>query len=228
MKKITFLMFAFLAGMIIITSCKKDDDIVGPPKINFIGGSEYIDQDATIPVNTKFKVGIAASANEQTNEKLATLKLTRTMENVTFVDTTFIINDYLLNADFDFNAQQAGKTEKITFLLTDKAGQSTSISLDLTYETVGVSVTKNADLHMGSFNDDYGSFYSTVNKVAYNIADAGTHQADIDFLYYLGAENGSTIASPADPMANTVYAMGSWTVKNETLFSTTTLTPADF
>jgi len=228
MKKLSFLLFAFFAGVLLLSSCSKDNETFSPPTLNFIGGAGYIDQDETIPANTFFKVGIAASANTQSGEKLATLRLTRTMDNSTFVDTTFAINDNQFNADFTFNAQAAGKTEKITFLLTDKNAQSTSVSLTLTYEAVGVAVTKNVDVLMGSFNDDYGSFYSTVNQAAYNIADAGTRQADIDFLYYLGAVNGSSIASPADPTANTVYAMGSWTVKNETLFSSTSLTAGDF
>lgn len=230
MKKISFLLFAFIAASVIMSSCKKDDNTFNPPTLNFIGGAGYVDQDQTVLVNTDFKVGIAASANAISEKKLSTLRLTRTMDNTTFVDTTFTVNNDQFNADFEFNAQAAGKTEKITFVLTDKDDQSTSLSLNITYEAlvVGVTVTKNIDILMGSFNDDNGSFYSTSNKMVYKIADAGTHQSAIDFLFYYGAVNRSTIASPADAQANTVYAMDTWTIKNATLFATTQLSVDDF
>ncbi len=228
MRKLTVYLFALLAVAVTMTSCNKDDDPVGPPTLNFIGGEGYVDTDATIAVNTIFKVGIAASSNAETNEKLSSLKLTRTIDGTAFIDTTFSINENTFNIDFQFNAQQAGVVETIAFLLTDKAGQMTEKSLIITYEAAGVPVFKDAGVTMGSFNDDAGSFYSTVTTAVYNIADATQGQEIIDFLFYLGATNGSTIASPADADANTVYAIEDWTTKNATLFVKTDMTAAEF
>lgn len=228
MKKLSFLLIAFLAGIILLSSCNKDEETLGPPTINFIGGEGYIDGDATIPVNSFFKMGIAASANAESGKELSTLRLTRAVNGTTFIDTTYTINESMFNADFTFNAQAAGITETITFTLTDKADKTASISANITSEAAGVAVTKNTDVLMGSHNDDNGSFYSTVNKLVYNIADASANQADIDFLFYLGATNGSTIASPADEDANTVYAITDWTTKNATLFTDTELTAEAF
>ncbi len=81
---------------------------------------------------------------------------------------------------------------------------------------------------MGSFNDDFGSFYSTTTNMAYNIADATANQSKIDFLFYKGATNGPTIASPADVQANTVYDIAGWTTKNGTMFMETTIDAATF
>lgn len=228
MKKLSFLLIAFLAGIILLSSCNKDEETLGPPTINFIGGEGYIDGDATIPVNSFFKMGIAASANAESGKELSTLRLTRAVNGTTFIDTTYTINESMFNADFTFNAQAAGITETITFTLTDKADKTASISANITSEAAGVAVTKNTDVLMGSHNDDNGSFYSTVNKLVYNIADASANQADIDFLFYLGATNGSTIASPADEDANTVYAITDWTTKNATLFADSELTAEAF
>ncbi len=228
MRKLSFLLLTVFTGIVLMSSCKKDDENIGSPTINFIGGAEYIDQDAILPEYTFFKVGIAASANVESGNKLTTLRLTRTMDNVTYVDTTFTVNDDQFNADFTFNVQQAGKTESIAFVITDKADQTARISLNITSEATGVAVSKTVDVMMGSFNDDYGSFYSTVNKMAYGIADASSRQADIDFLFYQGAVNGSTIASPADEKANEVYAISAWTTKNETLFAATTMSVEEF
>lgn len=228
MKKLSFLLFTIMAGALLLSSCSKDDETLGPPTINFKGGDGYISADATIAVNTLFTVGIAATANAESNKKLSTLRLTRTMDNQTFVDTTLTINETQFNGDFQFNAQNAGQVEKILFVLTDDAGKTASISLTLTYEAVGIAVSKNANVLMGSHNDDNGSFYSTANKQVYDIATASANQADIDFLFYLGTNNGSTIASPADSDANTVYAIGEWTTKNATLFATTEITVEEF
>ncbi len=227
MKKLPILL-VLMAGIMLVSSCSKDDDPVGPPSLNFIGGEGYVDEDSDIHVNTVFTVGIAASANAETGSKLTTLRLTRTMNNQTFLDTTLSINENSYNVDFQFNSQQAGQSETIAFILTDKEGQTASKSLVLTYISLGVNVIKTADVNMGSFNDDYGSFYATNNNQVYSIAEASNNQANIDFLFYKGVTNGSSIASPADADANTVYAISDWTTKNQTLFASTTLTAEDF
>lgn len=229
MRKLSVYLFALLAVAVTMTSCNKDDDPVGPPTLNFIGGEGYVDTDATINVNTIFKVGIAASSNAETNEKLTSLKLTRSIDGTAFIDTTFSISENTFNIDFQFNAQQDGVVETIAFLLTDKAGQTATKSLVITYEAEGLNVTKHEGITMGSFNDDAGSFYSTMNNTVYNITDATANQEKIDFLFYLGATNASTIASPEDAQAGTVYpAIVDWTTKNATYFMETEMTAADF
>jgi len=228
MKKSVFLVFAALVGILVVSSCKKDETVIGPPILNFIGGEGYVDGDATLPAGDLYKVGIAASSNPETGEKLVSLRVTRIMNNIVFADSTYEFNDAAFNVDFTLNGQQGGQTETITFVLTDKGDQSATKSLNITYEAEGVAVVKTSGVMIGSFNDDYGSFYSNATHMTYNIAEASTHQADIDFVYYYGAMNLGTLASPADAQANTVYAIGNWTVKNATLFAATDLTVAEF
>lgn len=227
MKKIVYLFVALLT-VSVFSSCSKDDDPVGPPNLNFLGGDEYVDTDAVIEVNTTFKVGIAATENAETGQKLSTLKLTRTINETAFIDTTFNINDSQYNIDFTFNSQAAGMVEVIEFTLTDKGGQVAQKSLTITYEEAAVNVNKNMGVTMGSHNDDNGSFYSTTTKQVFNITDATANQENVDFLFYLGAVNGSTIASPADEDANTVYSIQDWTTKNNTLFASTDITVEAF
>ena len=102
------------------------------------------------------------------------------------------------------------------------------LSLINAYEEAAVNVNKNMGVTMGSHNDDNGSFYSTSTKQVFNITDATANQEKVDFLFYLGAVNGSTIASPADEDANTVYAIQDWTTKNNTLFASTDITVEAF
>lgn len=227
MKKLSFLGIALLSVVMLVSSCKKDENS-GPPTINFIGGEGYIDTDQVIETGTTFKVGIAASANIESNEKLSTLRVTRSMNGSTFIDTTLTINETQYNVDFEFNSQQAGVVETIDFIVTDKAGETASKTLTLTYETFGIPVFKDLGVTMGSHNDDNGSFYSTVTTAVYDIAGATAAQDLIDFCFYLGATNGSTIASPADPDALTVYDITGWTTKNATLFTKLDMTSEEF
>ncbi|NQU33436.1 MAG: hypothetical protein HQ521_09400 [Bacteroidetes bacterium] len=228
MKRLSVFLIASLAVVMIMSSCKKDEDTFGPPTINFVGGSDYVDSDATIAENTFFKVGIAAIANTESNEKLASLSLTRTMFGIVYTDTTLSINETTYAIDFEFNSQAAGVVETIVFTVTDKAGKSAEKSLVITYEASAVSVSKNIGVTMGSYNDDNGSFYSTVTNQVYNKADATDNQSKIDFLFYLGAQNASTIASPADIQAKAVFEIANWTIHNETLFAETTITDTEF
>ena len=228
MRKVTVYLFALLAVAVTMTSCNKDDDPIGPPSLNFIGGEGYVDTDATIAVNTIFKVGIAASANAESGKKLTALRITRTMDNTTFLDETIDINETTYNADFEFNAQGVDKVEIIAFTLTDKDGAVAEKSLTITYEQSGMTVAKTAGISIGSFNDNYGSFYSTSSNHTYNITDAGANQSKIDFLFYKGVTNGPTIASPADVQANAVYDITGWTTKNATLFMETSIDAATF
>ncbi len=228
MRKLSVFLIAALAVVTIMSSCKKDDDPVGPPNLNFIGGEGYVDTDATIPVNTLFKVGILATSNTETNEKLSTLRLTRTVDGTAFIDTTFTIDENTFNIDFEFNALENGVVENIAFLLTDKAGQTAEKSLTLTYEMIYTNVVKHTDINMGSHNDDFGSFYASQTNTVYNIADAANNQSMIDFLFYKGVQNAATIASPADADANTVYDIQNWETKNATLFQETDITAEDF
>ncbi len=227
MKKFVYLFIALIA-VSVISGCSKDNDPVGPPNLNFLGGEEYVDSDAVIEVNTTFKVVIAATENAETGQKLSTLRLTRTINETVFIDTTLNINDSQLNMVFTFNSQAAGLVEVIQFTLTDKGGQTAQKSLTITYEDVAVNVNKNMGVTMGSHNDDNGSFYSTSTKQVFNITEATANQEKMDFLFYLGANNGSTIASPADADANTVYAIQNWTTKNNTLFAATDITVETF
>lgn len=227
MKKLSLFLITLLSVTVILSSCKKDENS-GPPTLNFIGGEGYVDADEIIAVNTIFKVGIAASANAESNEKLSTLKLTSSISGTAFIDTTLTVNELQYNVDFQFNAQQAGVVETITFMVTDKAGQMAEKSLTLTYEALGVPVAKTSNVLMGSHNDDNGSFYSTTTNLTYNITEATANQEKIDFLFYLGVTNGSTIASPADIQANTVYDITGWTTKNETLFADSEMTASEF
>ena len=229
MKKLSIFLITLLSVTIIFSSCNKDDDTVGPPTLNFIGGEGYVDTDATIETGTFYKVGISATANAESGEKLYSLQFTRTnQDGISFVDTTFMINDNAYNIDFELNSQQAGTYETLGFQLIDNAAQIINKSLTITYEATGVAVTKHTGITMGSHNDDNGSFYSTTTNETYSITTATANQEKIDFLFYLGVTNGSSIASPADVDANTVYAINDWTTKNATLFAKTEMTVAEF
>ncbi len=103
MKKLSVFFIALLAVIVIVSSCKKDDESFGPPTLNFLGGEGYVDTDATIPVGPNFYIGVAASSNTESGKELTTIRVTRTMDNNTFLDKTVDINEDIYTDDFEFN-----------------------------------------------------------------------------------------------------------------------------
>lgn len=93
-----------------------------------------------------------------------------------------------------------------------------------------------ANLLGGQTNPNLGSFYSVSEDSIYFTARANQKQSFIDLIYYFGSQtnDSSVIASPSDPVFNNVqdqnphFSVKSWTVKNNTTFLTTDLTPSEF
>lgn len=97
-------------------------------------------------------------------------------------------------------------------------------------------VSYQANLLGGQTNSTLGSFYSVSEDSIYFTARANEKQSFVDLIYYFGSQTGdsSVIASPSDPVFNNVqdqnphFSVKSWTVRNNTTFLTSDLTPADF
>ena len=87
MKKSIYLIgLFFLAGSMVITSCKKDEDEPTPvdltPILTFIGNAGYTSGDAQMAPQETFKVGINAFENTTSKTNLASFKVVRTFNNI--------------------------------------------------------------------------------------------------------------------------------------------------
>jgi len=136
MKKLSYLLGLLVVTGIIFTSCSKDDDEPTDvkPTINFKGGGDYVSGDVTVDVNDTLLIGVTATQNSNTTKKLQEIYISRTSENNIVWDTTMEINETFYDADFNFIALSIPTVETIAFRVSDKDGEVSSVSLDVTTE----------------------------------------------------------------------------------------------
>lgn len=241
MKKLnSLLMLAAVAGALTFTSCQKDE-VTTTGTVTY---STPTDGKATVPTDTVILVKLTVSAAEDlksVSAKVAydgavgtTLDLsadTKTTDSTlasgtgkTFEWTTGILTRSV-----------AGK-EVYTYTFKDKSGNTTEATITLTVNSkvvVDKVVTYSAKLLGGQSNATQGSFFNSSEGLVYNQANAKTNSGKVDILYFYGATNMATIASPDDADAATIYNNSStgiqtWTTKNATKFKATTVTATEF
>jgi len=225
----SFALIMFAATL--FSSCTKDDTVETNPTITFKTGSDYTSSAVTTEVGNSIKIGVIALPSTTSNKNLTNFKLTGTSNNTpqVIIDSTF--NEDSFQADYTITFTSAGEVNMIAEI-TDKEGKKSNISFIVTITDASELVNKFSDITLGSFNEnDFGSFYSTSTNAVFFSAQAIENQAKIDFEFYLGTSNGSTIASPADANANNVFTIlqdPTWTTKNNTKFTAATINATDF
>ncbi|MFO7613215.1 MAG: hypothetical protein R6W71_01100 [Bacteroidales bacterium] len=231
-KTLIFALSLLVSSALFFSSCTDDDDPLNqPPTISFISGANFISGDATLKVNESFTVKVLAEANAESGSKIQTLKISR-VYNLQAWDTTFTYNDATFTFEATFTANSQIGIERITFEITDKAGQKASIYLDITTEPDVIPIEYFSMRIMGSYLSVTGSSFASINGNVYTMAEAFANQAIIDLLYWWGASAFATIGAPDDENANLVYTgpngLQNWTTKNGTRFKTTTVTATEF
>lgn len=122
---------------------------------------------------------------------------------------------------------------KYVFRVTDVDGNSDDLTLNVTAQGDPGINSYTAVLMGAQDNTTYGSFYDAESNTVYMIADAKTNAAAVDIVYFYGATNLATLAAPSDQASQDVYnqstsGIQTWSVKNATMFKTTSLTGSDF
>jgi hypothetical protein len=229
--------FHLLAGLLLITgiglftSCKKDSTEDLTPSITFIGGDDYVSSNTTLAAGAEFHVGINASANASSGTKLSSFKVVSTFNNIptTVFEATSINSDTYTWNDY-VTANTVAGTERWTFTITDKDGQTTEKAFEITTEaTAGEIYTYTAVLMGGQENPNHGSFYSTVDDsvMIMGIANIALNQPKVDMIYYYGTTNQASIVAPASTQISQVPAfayildagnLNHWTTTNQTKF----------
>ena len=131
MKNIKFLsLFTLLSvGALFLTNCSgTDGDVPEPsPVVNFIGGTDYVDEDVSLAANSTFTMGITASHSSN----IKSIKITRAISgNVAIELLDSSVNDKVIT-DFFFTiaTQNSAGTEVYSFIVADKDGNSTTKSI---------------------------------------------------------------------------------------------------
>jgi hypothetical protein len=234
MKKWNYLFMALLmSAAVVVTSCGKDDDPVDPgPTLNLKGGATYTSADATVQSGSVIRVGVNGLKSSVSGVKLVRYKFSITANNTptTYVDSTFSSDSFTWETDLTLSG--VGEI-RLAFELWDKNGMKADQAFNIIIEDPGMQINKYLNVEFGSWNDPVGSFFSSIEGITYTVGQTSAsplNQAKIDFLFFKGATNQNTMASPDDADANTIndLKLNLWTNKNQTRFNATTITAAQF
>jgi len=233
MKKIGLMLM--LAGVFAIgfTSCGEDEDVVKPkPEFSWKSGSAggsnvYTSANATVSAGTKLFFGITAIGSEKLDKAEAFVSVSGGSK-AKLVDT-LKINATNLSWDFSYTLPGTPGAVEVEVVVTMSNGESTSrkITLTVTKPAVAVQAINNVSLG-GQTNATLGSFFSLKNNVM-KLAEANATPADVDWIYYYGATNQATFASPNDAQVTQIFnTVSSWSKRNVTKLRRTSLTAAEF
>ena len=227
MKTMRFILGSIIVifGAIMLNSCSKSDDPAPTdltPSIAFVGGAGYTSGDATLEVNAAFKVGITAFSNTSSSAKLVKLAVTRVFNNIPLTSDT-VINVSTLNWNLNLTANSLVGAEKWYFKVTDKNNQTKEISFTITTVAPSGPINTFSMKILGAQGNTTGSSFASIDGTIYNLADAKANASKIDWLYFYGATNLATLASPNDAAAAEVFndetnGLLKWAVRNNTLF----------
>lgn len=229
MRKINlFVGLLLITGMGFITSCSKDSTTDVSPSIVFKGGVDFIASDVTLDAGSSFHVGITAAANSTSGKNLTKFKVVRTFNNTPTTELDTTINTANFSWEAYYSTNTSAGTERWTFTITDKDGQTNELAFVITTEaTAGEIYTYTAVLLAGQLNPDGGSFYSTLNDSVMKKGIANVNQSRIDMIYYYGITNYASIVAPASTQLSEIPAFSyildatnadHWTVTNQTKF----------
>jgi len=129
--------FFFVAAIIFLNSCKKDEDAMIPPILEFKTGAGYISADATVPPDTTVTIGIHAEQTE-IGDYLKTFTVSHSYDGGDDVsEPTELLDDSeheIFEEDIHITTRDVTGTEKYTFTITNRDGLIVSKSITLTVQ----------------------------------------------------------------------------------------------
>lgn len=214
-------------------SFTSQDPPPGDPTIAFKQGAAYVSTNTEIIVGTTILIGINGMKNQFSNNNLSRFKFTVVSYLIPTVFIDSVINTPTFSWETEITFTGTGEAD-LRFELWDEGGNKDEANLVITVkEEPGSDVTKFAGIQLGSFNDATGGFFATSTGDVYSrnqLVNSPANQAKIDFLFFKGATNLNTIASPDDATANTIteFQLAAWTEKNQTRFNEIDMPVAQF
>ena len=219
-KNLLLFIALFTFGGIVFTACEEDPDLLpDPPTITFKGGGTYTSSDASVAAGSAITAGITASDADKIESFKLTIEYSSNPGNPFTMDS--VVNSKTFDYDITRTTQAVAGTETWTFSVTNKEGRTANVSFTITTTNPNGAIDTYSSVIYGSQNSaTLGSFYSTSTNMVYLLAQAAANSADVDFCYYDGAANMSTIGAPTNTDVQSVYApVSSWPTKNATMFN---------
>ncbi len=238
MKKINFLFAAFaLLSMSFLSSCTEEDEPT-PPSIIVT-----VDSEASYEPGTTVRYTLNISSNEElvsfsVNESTQSNPMAL-IENITPIDAIddvemleFKNGLYTVTMDYVYaipTTVAPGTSIDITFTVVDDVTEGTNTQTFDVAAAGGAINSYTAVLIGANANPTEGSFYASATNTVYSVADAASNAAAIDLVYFYGATNLATIASPDDSDVPAVFpSVSGWSTRNATRFATSSISVDDF
>jgi hypothetical protein len=224
----------------VFTSCSNDEDAAPPVvKLTVTNATTTYEAGALVPVTVEvsstvnltsleFKfakgtVGANSAVTKCTPEGFEPANPKGAKVNFKAKTTGSLVVDYSIQLPAD---AAAGELE-VTVTATDENAKTTVATAKI---KVGSLVNTYTTKVLGAHENSNGSFFASIDGTVYKVADAKTNAAKVDIVYFYGATNKATLASPSDASveAFTTYGVTTWSKRNKTLVKEVTLTAAEF
>lgn len=141
MKKFKFLTLIATVAVLpmLLTNCSPGETVELGPTLNFLGGSEYVDEDVSLPTGTDFTVGLVASHTSDIESLMITVSINGGTEltpaGCTLCDTTFGSKDFTV--EFNGTTGNSTGTEVWSFTAADANGNATTKKITITVIDAG-------------------------------------------------------------------------------------------
>lgn len=209
-----------LVAGVLFTSCKKSDNTTNSttstpnnPSINFVGGTGYISSDYTVTAGSALKVAWNANYNSTSKSYLSKIYRSTTSNNIIVdsntVNFTSSSNTQSYRDSIVATAPSVTVTTAFHFqvTVTDKAGLTSSISLNLTVVPTppATMAIGSGAITLGGSVDTNPSYMNLYNGTTYSSSTANANASSIDMVY-----NKTKVYSPSDPLETnaTIKAAG--------------------
>ena len=217
--------------LVVFSSCKKEEDVIGPPQIYIMSETGYVSGDTTMAAGEEIRLKVKMMKGDNNITNFTIDVFTESVQ--TYFDTGMNVGEIVWEGSF---IKSLAPVEEWTFTVRDREGAygqtSLTISLDTgiaynplhTYSALTLGAPDN-DQQEGCFSVAGGGLYFHEEAAADTVI-----QSDIDLLYFYSAEDKNTIASPGANIEDGIFTVnpGSWTVVNTTRYYKTSLTADDF
>ncbi len=224
---LTFLLFLF--AIIGISGCRKTDVATETPVIEILADSACISTDTSLTMGSKMTFRVKAKGQD--------VPLTNFVVTYNNGTTNYYLDSGIYCHEMVYEltvTKGVSSFEEWTFFVMNKARITSAVSIRIELDSGAVfgSIEQHNITLGAQGNSTYGNFYSFTSDSVYTLEEAFNNQALIDISYYYHTLYESTLSSPNDNDAPSIftgsYGINNWTVKNESRYNLTTLTATDF
>lgn len=226
MRKNSYFLFAAFTGLIAfaVNSCSDDSTGTGPV-ITFLNNQTEVTLSAG---QSSYTVAGTVSSDAGLKE----VKFFKVIGDNETQDGQ-AVTSFSDKNNYPFQHEVTGITQdmKLKVQATDKDDITNSASFTIHIPAAPAIQTWTGKT-LGAQSSSTGSFFASVDGTVMTLTQATSNQAKADFAYYYGDVNLATLAAPDDASLNggtgNFTWCQSWTTKNQTRFTLTTLTTAEF